>query len=126
MAFALLSVLTRRTILAVSVSAGSLIMAIIRNLSVRILKTVAVMLVIGMSCWLNASGVTPPDFPFADNSTKKWFEPTFEKWLEPTFHCGLNLQEIIHIGIKQLDNIQPSKIASFEAILLGVAIFFKR
>ena len=60
------------------------------------------------------------------NSTKKWFEPTFEKWLEPTFRCGLNPQEIIHIGIKQLDNIQPSKIASFEAILLGVAIFFKR
>ena len=68
MVFALLSVLTRRTILAVSVSASILIMAIIRNLSVRTLKTAAVMLVIGMSCWLNASGVTLPDFPFADNA----------------------------------------------------------
>ena len=68
MAFALPLVLNRRTILAVSASASILIMAIIRSLSVRTLKTAAVMLVIGMSCWVNASGVMPPDFLFADKA----------------------------------------------------------
>lgn len=62
-----LSVLIRRTTLAVSVSMNSMITATIRSLSARIVRIAAATSAMKPSSGQNASGVMLPDFLFADN-----------------------------------------------------------
>ena len=62
-----LSVLIRRTTLAVSVSMNSMITATIRSPSARIARIAAATSAMKPSSGRNASGVILPDFLFADN-----------------------------------------------------------
>ena len=62
-----LSVLIRRTTLAVSASTNSTITATIRSLSARIARIAAATSAMKPSSGQNASGVMLPDFLFADN-----------------------------------------------------------